>query len=201
MSHREKVIILRKVKYGESDLILQCLSQKGAKISYLARGALKSKKRFGGGILEPSHYVEVHAKTNPSEKPDRLTALEEAQLIDAFPGLRTDYDRLKLGLFFIELISKISREGDIHSENLFNLLGHALKACEITAHAKKLRLQFILKLLKFEGVLTVEDWMKDSLSLPISKNAELNMSEEEAHDFLEMIEPGLERYLKSADLA
>ncbi|MGE0631619.1 MAG: DNA repair protein RecO [Pseudobdellovibrionaceae bacterium] len=199
MSHKEKVIILRKVKYGEADLVVQCLSQKGAKMSFLARGALKSKKRFGGGILEPSHYVEIRSKENPSAKPDKLTSLEEAQLVDAFQGLRSDYDRLKLGLLFVELISKISREGDVHSENLFNLLGHALKIAEQTESPYRLRLHFIVKLLKFEGVLTPEEWMKAPLGLPISKNADWILDEKQAQDYLAMIEPGLRRYLLSAE--
>ena len=37
----ERLIILKKTKYGESDLILQALSAENGKVSLIARAALK----------------------------------------------------------------------------------------------------------------------------------------------------------------
>ena len=59
---QNRFIILKKMKYGESDLILHAISMQGEKLSFIARGALKSKKRFGGGVLEPTHFVSFTYK-------------------------------------------------------------------------------------------------------------------------------------------
>lgn len=198
MSHRERVIILRKVKYGESDLIIQCLTPQGARASYLARGALRSRKRFGGGVLEPTHYVEVQAKTAAANS-SHLVALDEATILDDFAELRKDYDRLELGLFMVETISKISREGDQHSENLFNLLGHGLKMAETNANLPRLKLHFILKLLRFEGVLTVEDWMRPPLALPLTETDKWEAASSEIKMHLSSLTMGLAHYIKSAE--
>ena len=64
---QDRFIILKKMKYGESDLIIHALSSAGTKKSFIARAALKSKKRFGGGVLEPSHFVKLTYKPGKSE--------------------------------------------------------------------------------------------------------------------------------------
>jgi DNA repair protein RecO (recombination protein O) len=51
-------LLLRRVEYGEADLVLTLLSPELGKVSALARGARKSSKRFGGA-LEPMHTLRV----------------------------------------------------------------------------------------------------------------------------------------------
>ena len=41
---KEQIIVLNTYPYSESDLIVRGLNSKGCQISFIARGALKSKK-------------------------------------------------------------------------------------------------------------------------------------------------------------
>lgn len=150
-------ILLRKIKYRESDLIVHAISTQGEKLSFLARGALRSKKRFGGGVLEPTHFVNLTYKLAPSS--GQLNVLEEAVIINDFSGIRKDYDRLELALYFIDCVSKVSQEGDQDSEFLFNLLGNSLKAAESSKEIQILKMHFYLKFLLQQGVITPEPWM------------------------------------------
>ena len=59
---KDKVIVLKQNKFGESDLIIRTLNTQGALISFIAKGALKSKKRFSGGMLEPTSFIGVEYK-------------------------------------------------------------------------------------------------------------------------------------------
>ena len=83
MQVKNKVFILRKTRYGDHDLILNCLTPEGARVSFFARSALRSKKRFGGGVLEPTHYVHVLYDDKGDGK---INTLKEASLIQDFPG-------------------------------------------------------------------------------------------------------------------
>jgi DNA repair protein RecO (recombination protein O) len=139
---KERFIILRKIKYSEADLIVHALSPQGEKLAFIARGALKSKKRFGGGILEPSHFVSFTYKVANEE--GQLNVLQEATLINDFPGLRKDYEHLELALHVLECVGKVSQEGDKNSEFLFNLLGHTLKAIEVSEDVLILKMHFYL---------------------------------------------------------
>ncbi|HXK19309.1 MAG TPA: recombination protein O N-terminal domain-containing protein, partial [Polyangiaceae bacterium] len=71
-----EALLLRRVEYGEADLVLTLLTQKLGKVSALARGARKSNKRFGGA-LEPMHTLAVELDERPGAE---LFSLLEAKL-------------------------------------------------------------------------------------------------------------------------
>lgn len=71
-----EALLLRRVEYGEADLVLTLLTEKLGKLSALARGARKSQKRFGGA-LEPMHTLSVELDERPGAE---LFTLLEAKL-------------------------------------------------------------------------------------------------------------------------
>jgi DNA repair protein RecO (recombination protein O) len=195
---KDRFIILKKMKYGEADLILHALSSKGEKVSFMARAALKSKKRFGGGVLEPTHFVEFSYKHNSSE--GQLSVLQEAHLINDFHGLRTSYDRLEFALYVLECMAKVSQEGDQHSEFLFNLLGNTLKALEGAEDVAILKMHFYLKFLHQQGVMTADPWMTPFLKTSLAASALLAPERETVMDHLMEVESMVAHYLKNATL-
>lgn len=148
---KNRAIILSKTKYGESDLILKLLTADGQVFSAIAKSALKSRKRFGGGVLEPTHFVAV-TYSQAHEESERMALLTEASLLDGFPKLRTDYDRIEMAFHFLRWAATFAREGDAHKE-LFDLLGHTLKSLETHENLRVLKMIFELKVLQLQGVL------------------------------------------------
>lgn len=197
MHFNSKIIILRKIKYGESDLIIHGLTSSGQKLSLIARGALKSKKRFGGGVLEPTHYLQIEYKKSQNE--NGLSVLEEAQIIRDFHLIRTDYDKIQLALKFLEIISKVAQEGDENSQGIFNLLGHSLSSLENVKNLQLMEMQFFLKLLHQQGVLVLEDWMKPFLQFKIDQSDQIQTDLNEFPLRLKYIQYQLEQYLKTAE--
>lgn len=181
-------IILKKTKFSEADLILQMILADGQKLSLIARGALKSKKRFSGGVLEPTHFVQIEYKQSAS---GGLSTLIEAQIIDSFDGVRSDYDKTETALFCIQLINKVSQEGDVFAEGLFNLLGNMLKKISTAPadfSALQIKAVFILKLLFQQGVLETEAWMKPILSRPVSQLGATELTDQQINWCLRQIE-------------
>ncbi len=197
---QDRFIILKKVKYGEADLIIHALGSNGSKYSFMARSALKSKKRFGGGILEPLHYVTLsYRDTSDSHK---MKTLYEATLIDDFKDIRASYDRLELALFVLNCVSHVSLEGDANSDFLFNLTGNTLRAVSQSDELKLLRLHFCLKLLYQQGVISIESWMSPFLKLNLSDSKQLLQIENAGQltdDYLDSIESMVLQYIKTAD--
>lgn len=196
MDQSGKFIILKKVRYGEADLILQAISVHGEKMSFMARGALRSRKRFGGGVLEPLHFVLF---TYQGSGETKMRTLKEANLINDFSGLRRNYDRLEFALRAVETVAKVSQEGDVTSEFLFNLLGNALKAAEQVEDLTTLRTQFYLKLLHQQGVMTPEAWMAPFLKTNIQQSESLSELRPEAEKHLPSLESAIEQYTKTAE--
>jgi len=179
MQVKDKVFILKTTRYGESDLILNCLTPSGARVSLFARSALKSKKRFGGGVLEPTHYVHVLYEDKGNVRSDNaLHTLKEATLIQGFNGLRTDYSRIEAALYFLRLVADVVKEGDLDSKDLFNLLGNTLRAAETSMSLDKLRTHFEVRFLANQGVLPIEEEEERLLvRAPIAEHEALGLSE------------------------
>lgn len=197
---QDRFIILKKIKYGESDLILHALSSTGSKFSFMARGALKSKKRFGGGILEPSHFVTLSYKDKVDD--GKLRILNEAVLIDDFKAIRADYDKLSFALFAVNCAGCVSQEGDLNSDFLFNLLGHTLRAIGLSSNVPALKLHFCLKFLYQQGVISLETWMTPFLKANIGDSEKMSESADIqifVETYLDSIESLVLQYIKTAD--
>lgn len=201
MSEKQgRFIILKKIKYSEADLIIHALGVDGAKTSFIAKSALKSKKRFGGGILEPLHFVNLTYKDNIDSS--KIKILHEASLIEDFREVKTSYDKLELALFVLNCVSHVSLEGDQNSEFLFNLTGHTLRAVSKVKNLNCLKLHFCLKFLYQQGVIDIEPWMSVFLKINISES---NILADDVNvnlvvqNYLESIEMLVGRYIKTAD--
>lgn len=196
---KEKFLILRKIKYGEADLILHALSSSGEKVSFLARAALKSKKRFGGGVLEPTHFVLLTFKK--AKEIGQLNVLQEASLINDFKGLKQSYDHLELALHVLECVHRVSQEGDVNSEFLFNLAGHTLKAIELSKDLHTLKLHFYLKFLMQQGVVQPEPWMHLFLRTPLAQSHEIENAGQLVLEHLHVLEVMIRHYLDNATVS
>ena len=84
-------LLLRRVEYGESDLVITLLTDSIGRVSALARGARKSVKRFGGA-LEPMHTLRVSYDDRSGAE---LVVLREAKLERARPFLVTNLERMQ----------------------------------------------------------------------------------------------------------
>lgn len=195
MTLKEKILVLRLFKHGEADLIVHGLNALGARINFFAKGGAKSKKRFPGGILEPTHYLEVTYRQGASQDGDPLHTLLEAQLLREFPGLRTDYNRMETGLHLLKLVHKLSQQGVIDSPDLFNLLGNALAAAETSADLPKLKVHFELKLLAGQGILPAEPQFAGWLSAGIAQHEQISASRGDRLFVEEQVHGHLRQYL------
>jgi DNA repair protein RecO (recombination protein O) len=197
---QDRFIILKKIKFGESDLIVHALGVDGARSSFIAKSALKSKKRFGGGILEPMHFVTFTYREKPES--GQMKTLNEAVLIEDFKEIRSDYDKLELALFVLNCVAHVSLEGDQNSEFLFNLTGHTLKAISKSTQLRLLKLHFCLKFLYQQGVVSIEPWMHIFLKTNMNESDNLNSDERAVESLLEYedsIENLVLQYIKTAD--
>ena len=77
-------VLLRRVDYGDFDLILTLFTRTTGKISVIAKHAKKSKKRFAG-VLELFSVVKI---TCQASRRAGLPVLQEALLEEPFAAIR-----------------------------------------------------------------------------------------------------------------
>ncbi|NJL26056.1 MAG: DNA repair protein RecO [Calothrix sp. SM1_5_4] len=195
MTAKEKIIVLKTFKHGEADLIVHGLNHDGARMSFFARGGLKSRKRFGGGLLEATHYIEVTYKVSRAEEAEPLHTLIEAQMLREFPKLRTHYDRLEAALYILKLVHKMGQHGVIDSPDLFNLLGNALAAAETSSDLEKLKLHFELKVLAGQGVLPHEEAYRPWILTSLARHEQIASPGEDRRRIQAQVHDHLRHYL------
>ena len=93
-------ILIRRLDYGDYDLILTFLSLQRGKISLIAKSAKKSIKRFAG-TLELFSLIEVVGSTN---KRGGLPVLQEATLKSPYSAIRSNIEKTAYASYWCELI-------------------------------------------------------------------------------------------------
>ncbi|MCP5065690.1 MAG: DNA repair protein RecO [bacterium] len=102
-----EALILRSVDFGESDLILHLLTPDTGRLTVIANGARRSKKRFPG-TLDFFNHLDVQIGRR---RPTSMARLEHARLRRTLLGLRSDPRRFALGCYLLELLDRLAPEG------------------------------------------------------------------------------------------
>ena len=140
-------ILLRRLDYGDFDLILTFLSLERGKISLIAKSAKKSKKRFAG-VLELFSLMDTVASTG---KGRGLPVLQEVTLISPFSTIRNDIRKTAYASYWCELLNKWVEENQKQA-SLYFLLKHTLSQLDGGAPAAaEVSIFFQMRLLNLSG--------------------------------------------------
>jgi len=110
-------ILLRRVNYGDFDLILTLLTLTEGKVSVMAKSAKKSVKRFGGA-LELFSQINVVFSAGPRRG---LPLLQEAVLVQPFSNIRSDIQKTAYASYWSEIINRWVMEGK-NEERIYHLI-------------------------------------------------------------------------------
>ena len=119
----EKVLVLRKTKLGESDLIVTLLASDGSQIRAVAKGARKPQSAFSAR-LELFCVAEVLLAEGKS-----LDIVKEARLVQAFPNLHASVELSTAAAPIAELLWRVSQDG-LPVDRLFDMACTALSALD-----------------------------------------------------------------------
>jgi DNA repair protein RecO (recombination protein O) len=96
-------IILRRVAYGEADLVVTLLGLQTGRVSALARGARKSTRRFAGG-LGPGLTGEARLRDRPGAE---LFGFESFEARGDRPGFSGDIAKAAHAAYAVELCDRL----------------------------------------------------------------------------------------------
>jgi len=141
--YKDEGVVLSTIKLGEADRILTIFTRGNGKIRAVAKGVRKTKSRWGGR-LEPFTRVELLIYRGRN-----LDTITSADVVEAHPGLRTDYLKLTSAAALAEVVDKVSPDRE-RSTSTYELLLAGLAAI----HAGKgtsVVPAFLVKLLSISG--------------------------------------------------
>jgi DNA repair protein RecO (recombination protein O) len=140
-------IILRQVDYGDADRIVTALTPDHGRIKGFARGARKSRRRFGAALATFAE-VNLHWALRSGGE---LVSLREAELVNLRIGLRRDLETLALAGYGCELTEALFDEAVGFAE-AFGLLRAFLDHLDEAGASGEARLLMELRLLALAGV-------------------------------------------------
>jgi DNA repair protein RecO (recombination protein O) len=145
-SQSSLAIVLRWRAYGESDKIATLLTRDFGKLTGIAKGARRSKRRFANS-LEPLARVRVHFRQRPEAS---LAFLESCDLLVPLGNL-LEPSRFAYGSYLAELLEQLTVEGHAVAD-LYELLDEALAALQEGPASPALLRAFEVQLLTRAGL-------------------------------------------------
>jgi DNA repair protein RecO (recombination protein O) len=126
-----EALLLRAVDFGESDRIVHVLTETTGRLTAIAKGARRSKRRFPG-TLDVFNRLAIVGRLKPRAS---MAFLEKAQLIDPFLGIRADTGRYALASFLTEMLDRLAPEG-ISGNEAMRLYHFATESLGLLDHVK-----------------------------------------------------------------
>ena len=144
---KTEAIVLRSIRYGEADRVLQLYTPRHGRVSAIAKGARRARSRFGAR-LEPFFQIRAVLYEGRSE----LYTVTAVDTVDARPGLRASAAALDSAARACDAVARMFETTDPHPE-VFALLANELTLLAVGSAAGAANaLAFRLKLLLAAGI-------------------------------------------------
>lgn len=137
---------MRVRKLGESDLLVTFFTPHKGRLKGVAKGAMKSRKRFVNAL---DLFSLVSLEYAPRRQ-GNLCLLHSGKLLNAYPGLRADYASLSKASYLIELVEILFPPGVTEPE-LFELLNLSFESLSRGERSDLIPLLFELKAMSMGG--------------------------------------------------
>ena len=146
LSHATPAIVLRARAYGESDKIVSFLTENHGKVTGIAKGAKRSRKRFANS-LEPLSFVNLRFQDRPH---GNLVFILAADLLLGFKTLASCLDRIAAASYLAEITDGLIGERE-ENPLVFRHLKDGLTFLENNGASLAFLTSFELKLLRLAG--------------------------------------------------
>ncbi|MCL6293668.1 DNA repair protein RecO [Jejuia spongiicola] len=141
-------IVLSKLKYRDSDLIVKCYTEQLGVVSFLLRGVLKNKK----GNSKKAYFqllsqlqLEIIYKENRS-----LQVIKEVKLNHLYTSLHSNILKSAIVMFLAEVLSNTLKEEE-QNNLLFSYIETTLLWLDVHSEYSNFHLLFLLNLTKYLG--------------------------------------------------
>ena len=144
-----KAIVLRKIKYSDSSLIVDVFTELEGRKSFFIKGILgKTKTKLKNSHFQPLSQILI--KYNKREK-KKINFLIECKIHNHCQNLYLDYRKSSIILFLNEILNMCILE-EVCNKELFSFLENSLNWLDNNNKIWNFHMMFILNLLKYLGI-------------------------------------------------
>jgi DNA repair protein RecO (recombination protein O) len=139
-------IVLRTRSFGESDKIVTLLSRDYGKVTGIAKGAKRSRKRFVN-TLEPFSLVNLRFQERAQSS---LVFIHACDWLQVFKHLTTGLEKIAMASYMVEITDELTRERE-ESRAIFEHLKQGLVFLEEQGSSASYLTFFEMRLLTLSG--------------------------------------------------
>ncbi|MGG1573591.1 DNA repair protein RecO [Fictibacillus sp. NRS-1165] len=145
MLQKVEGIVIRKVDYGETNVILTLFTRENGKIGVMARGAKKPKSRLSSvaQLFTYGHFVFQQSRG--------LGSLSQGEIIDSFRGIKEDLFKTAYCAYMVEFLGKVTEE-KTPQPYLFEHLWQSFNLINDGADPEVITFIFEMKMLQQAGI-------------------------------------------------
>lgn len=160
-----KGIILHKIRYSETSLIVHVLTQNDGKQSFLMKGAFSKKSKNKVSCVDFLNFVEIVSwKSNGSD----LFLVKEIQMAYHFKTISTDFYKKTIALFIAELLHRCVHIPEFDLQLYTFVEKNIIDLDEKEKRYSDFHLHFITQFTKYLGILPVNNYNEKNLFFDIT---------------------------------
>lgn len=112
---KTEAVVLSKLNFGDTSSIVSFFTKEHGRLSAIIKGGRGPKSKIGL-IADPINHLQIIIYKKDTRD---LQILSGADLINHFPRIKDDYEKLRYSMSVIELLKKLTAENETHVR-LFN---------------------------------------------------------------------------------
>ena len=156
MIHETKGILLHRLKYSDSKLILKILTKEFGLQSYLFYASVTAKNKFKLNLLQPMYLLDLQVYHKEKSGLQKIKEIAPAEIYKTIPF---EIGKQTLSLFLAEFISKILQENQTDKE-LFDYIFNSMKLLDqADIHTvNNFHVLFLYRLTEFLGIMPEKNY-------------------------------------------
>ena len=160
-SYKARGIVLSTVKYGDSGMVVQMLTDRYGRQSYMVQGVRSSRGRGSKmALFQPLFVLEFEGLESSHSD---LHKMREVQNEVVFKSVPYDIRKSTMALFMAEVLYRLVGESEAN-EPLFDFVYHSIRALdEIDEGVANFHLWFLANLSRYLGYFPGNEHLKGSL--------------------------------------
>lgn len=156
---RTRALVLRAVKYGDSALVVDMLTEQHGRVSFMVKVSTSSKGKMRRQLFMPLTMVEMDFDFRLKAS---LQRVRDIRLVQPMPSLATHPYKLSIGLFLAEFLTYATRD-ERDNAPLFQFVAYSLEWLDgVSSAFSNFHLVFMMRMSRFVGFFpNVEDVVED----------------------------------------
>ena len=141
------VIVLSKLKYKESDLIVKCYSKQKGVVNFILKGILNSKKSKKTGFFQLLSQLKINTNLKPGRD---LHFVKDVKSNVVYLSLHNNIYKSAIVMFLAEVLAIVLREEE-QNDTLYQYLETTFQWLDLNTDFANFHLLFLINLTKHLG--------------------------------------------------